>query len=127
MTVAYSLPFLQGNLFQTLFSGFILFMIIIIFSLFSPFGIGFVIFSVIRQKTKNISLRKTSFIFQIIFSVLNLIIGVIILFFVVISGLYYTYGNNWIVLLFAIASLLFVLAIEVGIIAWQSYALNKNK
>jgi len=54
------------------------FIVSTIFSLFSPLGIGFIIFSIIRIKTESQGLRTTSLFFQIILSFLTFIIGLLI-------------------------------------------------
>lgn len=114
-----------SNLIQTLIQGIIVFIVTIIMAIFSPFGVGFIIFSAIRAKTKNSDLRTVSLIFQIILSILTLVVGIAIGLFLLISRAYF-YGTSWVAALAVIIGAGFVFAIELGILIWQG-SLLKNK
>jgi len=106
-----------------LFQGMILMILTTVFAIFSPLGIGFIIFSVIRHKTLNSSLKKVSVFFQVFLSIATLIIGVVIailFFFTRNYGFYYIYGASWIGGLAVLMGIGFVFVIELGVIIWQS-------
>jgi len=105
----------------------IILIISIIFSVFSPLGIGFGIFSIIRGKTQNPALRKISLVFQYLLSVLTLIIGILIAIMFSLKGLaFYYYYSDWTVALAIIIGVSFVFALEIGIIIWEGFWLNKK-
>jgi len=107
---------------------FIVFLIIsIILSIFSPFGIGFAIFSIIRGKAESETLRKVSLVFQIILFITGFLLALIIgiLFSIKNSGLY-LYNQGVIVTIAVILGAGFVFAIQFGIIIWQGIWLRKN-
>ena len=118
------LPYYSSSLIQYLIGGLIFLILSIIFSIFSPFGIFFIIFSIVRAKTENEILRKVSFVFQIILAVLTFVIGFLIALLFSISGSsFYVYSSGWIMTLAVILGVGFVVAVEVGIIIWQSSSL----
>lgn len=108
---------------------FIVFLIVsIILSIFSPFGIGFAVFSVIRGKTENSSLKKVSLVFQIILSIIGFILAFVIsiLFSIKNSGIY-LYNQGLIATIAVILGAGFVFALEIGITLWQSAWLRKKE
>ena len=110
-----------------LFQGLILMILTTIFAIFSPLGIGFIIFSIIRGKTSNNTLKKVSVFFQVFLSIVTLIIGVVIaivFFFTRNYGFYYIYGASWVGGLAVLMGLGFVFVIELGIIIWQTTSSN---
>lgn len=118
----------NSGLIQLVIMALIFLIISIILAVFSPLGIGFIIFSIIRGKTSNPSLRTVSLVFQIILSVLTFLIGLIIavLFLVKGSGIY-LYSGNWIATVAVMLGMCFVVAIEIGIIVWESFWLKKRE
>ena len=99
----------------------------IIFTLFSPFGILFAVFSVIRGKTESSGLRKVSLFFQIFFAGLSLVIGVLVgILFSIRNSPLYTGYNSWIITLSIILGAAFVFMLYLGIIIWQSYGLREK-
>ena len=120
-------PYYGGGLIQYLIGGLIFLILSIIFAIFSPLGIFFVIFSIIRGKTKNLTLRTVSFVFQIILASLTFVIGFLIsLLFSVRGSSFYAYSSGWIMTLAVILGVGFVAAVEAGIIIWQSISLKKK-
>ncbi len=108
-----------------LFQALIYFILIIVFSIFSPFGMGFAIFSIIRAKAKSKTLKIISLIFQIFLTALTFIIGLVI---AILFSLYsYAYSYSIIISITIILGSLFVLSIETAIIIWESFWLKKNK
>lgn len=114
------------DILQLIVPSLFIFIITIIFSLFSPLGIGFIIFSIIRWKTESETLKKTSLVFQIVLSCLTLLIGLLISsLFVIRSSPIYLYSSyHWISMLASIFGAGFVTAIYIGIIVWQTKSLN---
>jgi hypothetical protein len=92
-----------------------------IFSIFSPFGIGFAVFSVLRGVGKNSGLKKVSFAFQIVFSILTFVAGILVALLMVFSRYYYYGGSRIVVLVGIILGVGLVVALEVGVIIWQSF------
>jgi uncharacterized membrane protein YbhN (UPF0104 family) len=113
---------------QTLFQALIFLIITIIFSLFSPFGIGFLVFSIIRAKARSKTIKIISLIIQITLTGLTFLIGLIIavLFSIRSSGIY-TYNHPIITTLIVLLGSLFVLAIEITIIIWESFWIKKKE
>jgi hypothetical protein len=103
------------------------FIICIVLAIFSPLGIGFIIFSILRIKTENLGLRKASFIFQIILSSLTFFIGLLICLLFLFSGSSFYYNSGWIFTLAILFGVGFVVILEVGIIIWESFELNKKE
>ena len=100
---------------------FIIFIVSSILAVFSPFGIGFAIFSVIRAKTESIGLRKVCHVFQIILPILTFIVGtmVSVLFFM---QSYYGYFNieNLFLPISIFLGVIFVSCVELGIAIWEN-------
>ncbi len=115
------------NISQWVVPSFFIFIISIIFSIFSPLGIGFIVFSIIRWKTESEALKKTSLVFQIVLSCLTLLIGLLISLLFVIRGspLYSYSSDSWIYMLALLFGVGFVIIIFIGIIVWQTKVLNK--
>jgi len=109
------------GLFETLFSAIVAFIVVTIFYIFSPFGLGFILFSFVRHFAKDSGLKKASFILQIIFTATGLLVGVAlgIAFMVNIS---YYYNQSIFSAVAGILSLLLVVVLEILVMIWQ-----KNK
>ena len=117
-----------SNLITILIQALFFLILSIIFCVFSPFGISFIIFSIIRGKTKNTTLRQVSLVFQIILAVLTFIIGILISLLFSIGGMpFYIYSSGWMITLAVIIGVGFVVAIEVGVIIWETHWLNKKE
>lgn len=113
-----------GNLIEIFIPALIVLIVSIIFSIFSPLGIFFIIFSIIRGKTKNPVLRRVSLVSQIILAALTFIIGILVaLLFLTNRGLYL---EGLIFILAIILGVGFVVAVEVGVIIWETYWLKKK-
>jgi len=116
-----------------MFIGMIIYFIVSsIFAIFSPLGIGFIIFSIVRIKTQDEVLRKVSFIVQIITCVLTFIAGILV-------SLLLSFGNSYYgsslhlpsfeQLLPGICVFLgvsFIVLIQLIIIFWESSWLRNN-
>jgi uncharacterized membrane protein HdeD (DUF308 family) len=105
----------------------IMFVVSTIFSLFSPFGIGFIIFSIIRIKTESEKLRTTSLIFQIILSVLTFIVGLLIAWwFFAQNNMGYNFSN--LLAIFPFIGIFFgvclVVVLQIIIIFWETFHLK---
>ncbi len=101
-----------------------IFIITIMISIFMPWNIGFVIFSVVRKLTKNLSLRKISFIFQICLLFLTFVIPLclLLMFF---DKNYYLQNNFLIIYLIPLLfGTLLVCLVQLFIIIWQSHSLK---
>jgi uncharacterized membrane protein YbhN (UPF0104 family) len=96
-----------------------------VFSIFSPFGLGFAIFSIIRAKAKSKTLKIISLIIQIFLTALTFIIGFVIA--ILISLYSYGYSYSLIISITIILGILLVSAIEITIIIWESFWIKKNK
>jgi hypothetical protein len=116
------------NLIQIIIPLLIIFIASIIFSIFSPLGIGFIIFSIIRWKTENDGLRKTSLVFQIILTSLTFLIGFLIsLLFVFLGSPFYIFGlQSWIFVIALLSGISFISAVYIGVIIWESKSLFKK-
>lgn len=115
-----------NNAIQAVIVVVILFIFSVICAIFSPLGIGFVIFSIIRAKTKSATLRTVAFAFQIILAVFTFIIGLVIaLLFSIQSFGFYGYSSGWIMSLAVISGVLFVVSIEIGVLIWQTIKLKR--
>jgi uncharacterized membrane protein YbhN (UPF0104 family) len=98
------------------------FIITTAFSIFSPFGIGFVIFSIVRGNTKAEGLKKASFVIQVILTSLAFLIGLIIsLLFVIRGSPLYSYSSSWVLFFGVLMGICFVSIIEIAVIIWQSH------
>ena len=116
-----------GGVWQAIIPALFVLILSIVFAIFSPFGIFFIIFSIVRGKTENETLKRVAFVFQIILAVLTFAIGLVVSILFSISGSpIYVYSGGWIMTLAAIIGIGFVVAIEIGAIIWQSTSL-KNK
>jgi len=109
-----------SSLIEYFIVGMITFIISILLCVFSPFGIFFILFSIIRVKTKNQTLRIISLVFQNISAGLTLIIGFVI---ALLSSMNH-YSDGGIIMLAAIIGVCFVFAIEFGVIIWETIWLN---
>jgi len=117
-----------GSLIQYLIVGIILFIFSIVFCIFSPFGIFFIVFSIIRAKTQGQTLKTVSLIFQIILASLTLVTGFLIgLLFLIRGSPFYTYSGGWVLTLAVIMGVFLVVAIEVGVILWQTSLANRKE
>ena len=117
-----------SNLIQIFILGIILLIVSIIFAVFSPFSICFIIFSIIRAKTSSDGLRKVSFVFQIIFLIMNFLLGIIIslLFLIRDSGLY-IYDQGIIATVAVIVGVCFVSFMQIAVIIWEGVWLRKDE
>lgn len=116
-----------SDLVQIVIMCFIVFIISSILSIFSPFGIGFAIFSAVRARTQSIGLRKVCLIFQIILPILTFIVGTLIalLFF-----MQFYYGHFYIDNLFLPLAIffgvLFIFCVEIAIVIWENSWIKKS-
>jgi len=108
------------------------FILATIFSIFSPLGIGFIIFSIVRGKTESSALKKVSFIFQIILSALTFLIGILISVFLILQNHLYN-GRFSMPTLNEISPVLgiffgvvFVIIIEIVFIFWENSWIKKK-
>ncbi len=113
-----------NELIMMLLYGLIFLIATIIFSIFSPFGIIFAVFSIAREKTNNIKLKKISLIFQIIMAALNFIVGLLVIFALLLINNRFNTELLFIIIPIFLG-LGFVMILEIGIIIWQSYR-SKN-
>jgi len=111
----------------------IAFIISTIFCIFSPFGIGFIIFSIVRGKTESEVLRKTSLVFQIILTVITFLLGSIISIFLLLQNHFYN-GRFSMPSLYETSPVLgiffgvtFVVIIEMVFLFWMSSWINKKE
>ena len=122
-----------GDLTSILLGFAILFIIATIFSIFSPLGIGFIIFSIVRGKTESSGLRKASFVFQIILSILTFIIGSILSILLLLQN--HVYNGRFSMPNFSDLSpvlgiffgVTFVIIIEIVILFWEGSWLRKKE
>jgi hypothetical protein len=100
----------------------IVFLITGVLAVLSPFGLAFIVFSFIRGKTKNESLKKVSFIFQVILTALTFVVGVLTSLLFSVRGLpFYSHSQGWMYAVAIICGIMFVNIIEIGIILWQGF------
>ena len=102
--------------------GFLVFIASIFLSVFSPFGIGFIIASLVRWKSESRGSKNLAKVFQIVLTIFTFLFGFLaaILFSFFVSGFsYYNFGNL-ISLLLALIGVGLVGAVEIGIILWQN-------
>ncbi len=117
----------MGDIIQYLVMFFIIMIVSMLFAIFSPLGIFFILFSIIRAKAKDLTLRKVALVFQIILIVLTFIIGVLVsLLFVLRDSGFYIYSEGWIATLAVLCGAGFVIFIEVIIIVWETYRLKEK-
>lgn len=117
-----------SNIVQLIVPLLFIFIISIIFSIFSPLGIGFIIFSIIRLKTDKDSLKKVSLVFQIILTSLTFIIGLLISLLFLFEGTpFHVYGSQaWIFMLSVLFGVSFISIIYIAIIVWETKVINRN-
>ena len=106
-----------------------MFIIAIIFSIFSPLGIGFIICAIIGMKTQTDIFRKIALISQIVFLSLTFIIGSLICLFILVSGNMFTYSSlTSISLLVGIFfGVCFVVIIGIGILYFEYSSIKKRQ
>lgn len=123
-----SVPYyFSSSLLQNIFYGFLIFIISLVACVFSPFGIGFVIFSLVRGFTKSQTARKVSLIFQIIFLCLTFLVGTLIGVYLAVSqGSYHDYNNYWILIISIFLGIFFACIIELIVIIWQGAHLRRK-
>lgn len=110
---------LTGSLIEILFTAGIVFILTIITIILSPFGIGFIIFSLLRYFGKNNKLKKISFIFQIAITTLTFISGLMTAGILLIANSHYFYGNHFYIIISIILGTIFTVLIQTGIIIIQ--------
>jgi hypothetical protein len=120
----------SGNLLELGIVGLIAMIVSVVLSAFSPFGIVFAIFSIVRANTKSSRVRTLSFVFQIIVPLATLLIGLAIgiLLFLRKSNMYLI-GYSippYVVALGVIFGVFFVAAVEIFILTWQSISLRQK-
>lgn len=117
-----------ASLVQLLMQFIFVFIVSIVFSLFSPLGIGFIIFSIIRRISESEVLKRVSLVFQILLTCLTFLIGVSIsLLFLFRGSPFYVYGyGSFIYMLAVLFGVFFVTAINVGIIIWGTRVFSKK-
>jgi hypothetical protein len=107
--------------FEIVLLGLIVFVITSMAAVFSPLGIFFTIFSIIRAKTSSNNLRTVSLVFQIILCSLTFLIGFFISLAILLSGYNYRIGSEQLIASISIiVGALFIVAIEVGVLIWES-------
>ena len=117
----------SNDLLQMVIMFVIVLIVSIILAIFSPFNIFFIIFSIIRQKTKSIGLKRASLVFQIILSILNMIVGILIaLLFSIRSSGFYMYNQGIFATIGVIIGIGFVSMLQIGFIIWQSSKLRQE-
>ena len=109
-----------NNLLSVIVSGIIVFIVTILVYCFTPLGLGFIVFSIVRGITVSETLKKVSFIFQIIIAALTLFIGSILSIILLFSGYFGYYYGQFIMPLSLLFAVLFIVVFEVVIIIWQS-------
>ena len=122
-----------GDLTSMLIYFALMFILATIFSIFSPLGIGFIIFSIVRVKTESEALRKISFIFQIILTALTFIIGSIISVLLLLQNHFYN-GRFSMPSLYEASPVFgiffgvcFIIIIQIVFIFWESSWLKKKE
>ncbi len=116
-----------GDILQFLLMFFIIMIVTMLFAIFSPLGIFFIIFSILRVKVKDLILRKVALVFQIILVVLTFIIGLLVsLLFVIRSSGLYASSEGWIATLAVLCGAGFIIFIEIIIMVWETYWLRKK-
>ena len=122
-------PYYGGSMLTALIQFLIIIAITCVLSLFSPFGIGFLIFSFIKQVSSNLSLKKASFVFQIILSLLNFLLGLSISIYALAQagryGVLNFSNSNSITGIAVLLGVLFIFIVHMAIIVWQSMAKEK--
>jgi len=114
------------DLWPVLIYAFILIIISAVASLFSPIGIFFIIFTIVRQFTKSKRLKTASLVLQIVLAGISIILGILIAILLLVKNLLYYYNYN---LFFALAIIMgvgFAFLLQVAVIVWQSGVLKKK-
>lgn len=112
-----------GNLPQTILVMLLFLIGSIIFAIFSPFSIVFIIFTIVRAKTLSPEFKKLSFAFQIVFMILNILLGIIAgILFLMMSGS----SDALLILIPAALGVIFVFLIQLFVIIWQNKS-SKDK
>jgi hypothetical protein len=107
--------------FEIVLLGFIVFVITSMAAIFSPLGIFFAIFSIIRAKTTSQNLRTVSLVFQIILCSLTFLIGLLISLAILLSGYNYQIQSEQLIASISIiVGALFIVAIEAGVLIWET-------
>jgi len=115
-----------SNFLQILVYSFIFFIASILYSVFFPFGIFFIVFSIVRMKTSSQALRTTSLVFQIILAGLSFLVGLSIgILVILISGGFYG-GSVLFSFVAFLLGLFMALALEIGVIVWEGALLRDN-
>ena len=115
------------DLFEALLIGVIYFAITLAVSLFSPLGIGFVVFSILRVKTSGDGLRKVSFVFQIVLSIISFLLAAIIgVIFLANTYWHNIYDSGFVGGFAIILGAGFVFAMELIVIFWENSWLGKR-
>lgn len=113
---------------ETLIMGIIILIITILISVLSPLGILFWIFSFVRVKTKDKVVRKVSLVIQIASVSLTFLIGLIIsLLAFMKTNMSYFQIQDIIIPLSILFGMIFIVALMVGIIIWESFHLRNKK
>ncbi len=121
------LPYYGGSLIELILQAIVVMIISSFLCIFSPFGIGFAVFSVVRGKTKSKELRKISLIFQILAGVLTFIGGILAVVIVLMGGLgYHPLQWNIMFILAVLFGVGFIVTLEIVIIIWESMWLRKK-
>jgi hypothetical protein len=117
-----------GNIGEVVLISVVFVIVTVVLSVFSPFEIGFVVFSIVRAKTVSEALRKVSLVFQILFSAINFILALVIalLFFAGGSMIYISQSSGIVIPLAVIFGASFVLALNIIVIVWESLWLKKS-
>lgn len=118
-----------------MFIGMIVYFVVAsIIAIFSPFGIGFIIFSIVRIKTESEVIRKVSFVFQIVICALTLLGGILVSILLSFGNRYYGSGSNFylpsfeqllpgICVFFGVS---FIVLIQLIIIIWEGHWIKNN-
>jgi len=119
--------YIGSDLIQIAIMCFIIFIVSSILSIFSPFGIGFAIFSAIRARTQSIGLRKVCLVFQIILPILTFIVGTLIALLFFLQSYYGYFSIDDLFLPLAIfLGVLFIFCVEIGIAIWENSWIKKS-
>jgi hypothetical protein len=120
-----------GDITTLLLWGFLAFIATTIAAIFSPFGIFYIIFSIIRYKSQDVSLKRISYILQIVFSIVTLVVGITISIFMLFFQNRYGFDSIQledvffpIIIFFGV---LFVFLLEIGLIIFEGYQYKGNR
>ena len=120
------LPYYSSSFLQYILEGFIVFIISLMVCVFSPFGIGFIIFSFVRGFTKSQTARRVSLVFQIIFLVLTFLVGNTVAIYIAVSGGSYYNFVSWVPIIAIFLGIFFACIIELIVILWQGSHLRRK-